>query len=1555
MKTKLVFIMLVLSMIVSVMVGELFHIGKVNVHAVEVSDVVIEDFENGLNGWAAGDGSSGIGTVSTFVNAPKNPFEGNYALEVTADNSFKADVWKSAIKEFSTAINVESTPLLNFAVNSYGLLNAVLEVKVDIYSNSTWYSYEKQTITPNSWNELTVDLSYWSGVTTMEKIKLSFRAAGRDLNWAGRAQFDYVVLKPGHNTQSTIWEFNDDGYFADWIANSSLNGAAVKGGSLHATVVGTDPNLRNNSVHISASGSPYFTIQMKNKTDGTKARLYWRTDENAPYNQTMSKEFDILPQSNYYAYYSVDLSTEADWKDTIVGIRLDLPDDAQVSSGEISVTSIEFGSEPKEIYYPGAVQPVEATSTHIAIRGTIGGSKSVQLSVYEMKPYEELDVADVSGAIATANLQGGDPFELTVTRYVYGEDRAYNKFIVVVDDGQSRLKLAPTQYVSLFPPSVNQFPYPTAVSKKGIQMSNRDDPQKLAVSHGNYNMVINRLLLKENLNPNDSIPFTVDGKTYYFRKDVVETMDKNVKSASDVGILVTLIVYLNANLDYENSVVDILKHPDNQGGTVAAINTTDGAGIEYWRALMEFLANRYSREDQQYGRVVNYVIGNEIDSAGVWNNMGKKELAEYVNQYNRTFRIAYTAVKKYYDNARLYISLDHLWNKTHLEQPWEYYKGIDILDEFNYQTTRGGNINWNIAAHPYPEDLYVPTFWNDVNATNSVNPKYLTFKNINVLTEYIRLPRFLYNGQPRRVALTEQGFHTTSNTQQAQMVQAAAYAYSHYIAEFNDGIDYYTYNTHFDRDKALKLGLWTLNEGTGGPGVHKYIWDVFQKIDTDESLQVSEFAKSIIGISDWSDVIPQFDSNRIVQKQLPVRLPAEVNQAIQPTVYIGGFEGSDEQGWGISDYSVSALKTSGENVSPFEGNGLLKVAYQKPVALGGSRLMNSVMKRFDVPIDMTNTSQFQFAVYVPNFAAEVNGYTVTVRFYSGTEQIAEAITSSINPGQWNTVSVHMESWQRLNQITAIKIGYNTQNIAVENGTMFIDSIGFAPATEKLLYNFENSNQGWTAGANVVEISSKKSFLNGPRTPYLGSYALAAKANSVPAADWKTVHLQPAVPIDLSGASEFFYHMNAYGLQNATLEGKVTLYSGAETLSKTVEISPNKWNKVHLQVGDWAYKHNITGIDISFRALGRDVNWAPEFQIDYTGYKIAGAEAEDDVIMTPFWSTNTMYHESLLMVSNAGGLPEAPLLFTPNQILSVKNARLNIEYEEGRDWIYDNAANKIKLPAGSRAASLTTEQLYPATAGANTRPKVGGGYVLFDGGHYFHDQQLVVSYTHNANVWNGPIPVYDETKLPNTIHKLKNGDPLKVVLYGDSISVGAQVSSFTGVPPYLPNWGELVKLKLQSTYTSAVTFDNSSVGGKDSAWGAANVHDRVSSKNPNLVVIGFGMNDGTANVAPESYKANIQTIMNDVYGTNPNAEFILVATMMKNPETLFAVQQANYKPQLQSLLGTSTVLADITGVHQELLNHKKYRDMTGNNVNHPGDYLTRWYAQTVAGLLVDPDL
>ena len=133
------------------------------------------------------------------------------------------------------------------------------------------------------------------------------------------------------------------------------------------------------------------------------------------------------------------------------------------------------------------------------------------------------------------------------------------------------------------------------------------------------------------------------------------------------------------------------------------------------------------------------------------------------------------------------------------------------------------------------------------------------------------------------------------------------------------------------------------------------------------------------------------------------------------------------------------------------------------------------------------------------------------------------------------------------------------------------------------------------------------------------------------------------------------------------------------------------------------------------------------------------------------------------------------------------------------------------------------------------------------------------------------------------------------------------------------------------------------------WGLDSVGTRVIPYHPDLVIIGFGMNDGSSDVLPEQFGKHIKEMMDAISVVNDKVEYILIAPMLPNPDAIQAGIQEKYKTELLKLQKQGVAIADMTGVHIELLKHKRYQDMTGNNVNHPNDYLARWYAQTIISL------
>lgn len=338
----------------------------------------------------------------------------------------------------------------------------------------------------------------------------------------------------------------------------------------------------------------------------------------------------------------------------------------------------------------------------------------------------------------------------------------------------------------------------------------------------------------------------------------------------------------------------------------------------------------------------------------------------------------------------------------------------------------------------------------------------------------------------------------------------------------------------------------------------------------------------------------------------------------------------------------------------------------------------------------------------------------------------------------------------------------------------------------------------------------------------------------------------------------------------------------------------------------------------------------------------------DISLKPFWEGKTMYNESVLMISKDGKPAEAKLLFKPGRIISVKNSALNIEYKKGADWEFKNG--KLILLPGSNAVSMTYSELYPDSTKKGFPAKTGGK-IFHQEGAFFHEHQLAVTYKHKRHQWKGLVPVFQGDKLPNTLDKLQQRKPIKILLFGDSIAEGYNASGKFNTAPNLPDWGTLIVEKLKRHYHTSITFVNTAIAGKDSKWGRETVTENVTAHNPDLVIIAFGMNDGTGKMEPPQFKANIQEIIQRVKENNQSTEFILVAPMLPNPESLFTGTQTEFKNVLEELAMQGIVLVDMTEVHRELLKRKSYQDMTGNNINHPNDFLIRWYAQEIIGILV----
>ncbi|MCQ6562867.1 DUF5722 domain-containing protein [Paenibacillus mendelii] len=1653
---------------------------------------VIDDFETNesLANWQAGEHTQSVSRVNSELNVFAAD-QGLYFLTAKSELNLQNNVWRTVYREFAEPLDLSESRYIMMAFAHYGYLPNDMPylVRIRAYSGTSFEEGIVRT-TENKWNRIGLMIGEWAGRNSIDKLEISWQHAydravdpfpgGDPLPyWPDpKFQVDYV-----HAANDLGWQFQYPGDAEGWTGNDSTLPLTTQNGRLSIPVTGTGAGaaITSNVTRIDASSQNVVLLKLRNQSANTQGLLSWTTEADPVFSPSKSQTFQLVASDGETRTYAIRLAAQPLWTGEVNRLRISLTDNpGTAGSLELEEIALDRDDRPP-VEYIGSVSEVSVGEDLITLKGTAsppGTAAGTKLALYELAPYEhEANTSSLAPAAVQDASSSGGAFTFSIPRYDGERDRYYSKFLVAELDPDSsvppRYVDAPKYATDITFDARHQYSYPTAHSKKGLQVMMSDDAEELGAAHAAVNVVLTGLMYKGNSNPSNTIAYSMDGETYYFQKGYVESLDRQIKPLSDNGTIVNLVLILYASQD-PNTMTDVLMHPDadpSQGGTVFAFNTANEAGVKAFRAAMEFIADRYTREDEKYGRAVGYIVGNEVDAQWEWQNMGEKSVRQFIEQYEPAVRIAYLAARKYYDHARVYVSLTNNWTKPAGGNPMRYYKAREIIDLMNEQANHGGNYPWHVAFHPYPEDFFNADPWNDERAIDSADSPQITFKNLHVLNDYMKRNELLLNGSPRRIILSEQGIHTADGSEAAAKQQAAAFAYAYYKTLFLPGIDSFIWFSHIDIPSAgLNMGLWTQDPEKTVPFTpkgKKFIYDVFRDIDTERSLEAAAFAKPIIGIEEWQDVITGFDPNALAVRNLQERSPIRFVSDSGPHSQGDSFE-SGTDGWEPADNVMSAVQSSGD---AYEGTGALETAFSD-LALK----WRGVSKRLASPYDAGDHPYLRLAVKLTG-TSPGTPYYVKLKVYSGTDWTEGVVR--VDPEQgWIPLSLDLSGWSKRHSIDRLKIGAVSSGNRTWSGKVLVDDVGFTgapltrpgnydalatlmesapapggamtvritnydsepmqgtvelaghngmvldksaldvngiafgetrsypltitelhsvpgakpgirfsymgqtldqtfdsgkptgenqlPSFEKLLYNFEAATLGWTGAEHVDEVKSVDRIANAPFGPALGAYVLEASFPTMAADTWRTVSVTPEQPLDLTEADAIFLHVNSYGGSGGTgYETRLRLRSGDHVLENIIQTRADAWNRVEADISGWPYRNNVQSMEVSFRAVGTSEPWyGSRFQLDYIGL-VRHDNVEDpadleEMVMQPFWQGERMVNESVLMMSRDGEPAEASLLFEPIRVESVMSARLDMEYVEGIDWVLEDG--KLKLTPNTRIPYMADTEMYlPEYIPNVSMPRNGGGGVIFREGSFFHDRQIVVTYTHESDAWKGPTPLYADTALPRTTDRLKNGEPIRFVLYGDSISVGANASGFTQVPPYLPVWGQLAAQELERRHGSDITFINPSVGGTTSSWGVEQAKTLVADQQPDLVIIAFGMNDGSGTgrgdgTEPALFKQNIATIIQTVRADNPDAEFILVGTTLPNSETFFFGKHPLYYPVLSELAGelSGVAAADITGVHAELLKKKAFHDMTGNNINHPNDFLSRWYAQFVVGMLSLPE-
>ncbi|BBH21863.1 hypothetical protein Back11_32080 [Paenibacillus baekrokdamisoli] len=287
----------------------------------------------------------------------------------------------------------------------------------------------------------------------------------------------------------------------------------------------------------------------------------------------------------------------------------------------------------------------------------------------------------------------------------------------------------------------------------------------------------------------------------------------------------------------------------------------------------------------------------------------------------------------------------------------------------------------------------------------------------------------------------------------------------------------------------------------------------------------------------------------------------------------------------------------------------------------------------------------------------------------------------------------------------------------------------------------------------------------------------------------------------------------------------------------------------------------------------------------------------------------------------------------------------VAFVEGKDFIVDYDSGVIVRAEGSSILDWSDHVLYE---------KVNFDHTLFDD---YSNRNFTVfidyEYELDRDAAKAGFGNAASHFLKNTINKLQSGQEAVYVVYGDSISTGGEASE--------ERYAYFQRLANRlSTLSPAgnVRVVNKAIGGETSTGGSARVEQDVVANHPDLLTIGYGMNDqnlfeGKVAVPLHDYEQNIRNIIEATL-RNGETDIVLVTPCEPNPLWKHTSGQVGEFAQVLRRLGVEYKIgvADVNEIWKIELNAGKTPEsLLLNNINHPNDY-GHWLYEQAFNYLIE---
>ncbi|MBR5322956.1 MAG: hypothetical protein IKU48_05370 [Clostridia bacterium] len=944
---------------------------------------VLNRFSETNEGWDS-DMSNVNVTLSEGISAfPFEPLTDNGSLVVRTEEALNGEKYYVE-KVYRDFLDLSDYATMIFSMNCTEVDGATYRVRVEMYSDADMFVFVDE-LESCGWNGVCVNLSAWEGRQRINKIKIG---VSFESSVVQKSRFEYYIDRITLSDRA-------DAYFCASIGAEYYD---VEGGTVSYvdgvhSISGVGDKLRlGSSEFIYANMGEANSLKVDFYTEGLcqNVRLWVKRGGN-PLVEECYKPVNTV--KNYYSVY-LPLSGENIQRISLVfeGVKMDT-----VRIYGISPCSSFFANDKIGIGIDTCV--LNSGTEEVIIRGSVVKDSLVsggEIYLFANELCDSVDGKTLSGAepIAKTNISSDD-FIFRIDYEKEKDERAYlyKKYTAALKiNGEFAVISASKCVTNPETLADEDVAAPSTRSGKGVRETSISFMQEVGASDTAVWVDIGKFFETEE---SGSGKFECGGNLFYYNNEYFDSLNTLIKNYAEKDIDVTLVLVVsNTGNDALNRV---MIHKDAVlGAEFCAYNTADRQGLMYLRAITEFFASRYCKNNE----ITRFVFGDQVANTQSNYNMGEKTLVDFITLYANGLRTVYNAARSYSPYVNVYTYIDSSWNEG---LPFDLYTRYDnkaFLDSLDGYITSMGDIAWGLAHNPYPnykEDYFS---YNDTALKEEYFADRVGFKNIGVVINYLKSTALLYNNSSRDYIIIEKSMFSDMNEQEI----TADYVYNCYRALNVLASAYIT-------DRSCNYN------------------DAMKYVDTSLSLTASSFVSEMLGVATWESVIEGFSSKNIVRRNITSGAIMLTRPEIRGQIAFSDFSVSTD-GW--VRYGFTERLTAGYTFS--ERKDLISLTLGN-VPDGESR---GIVKKFDIPIDLSKSPILHFGLNIASLPTNVNYSQVTVSLISGND--VYEVVGRVKKAVWTELYCDFSAFSGINKVDSVSILFKAEENYYDSPQALISSL-----------------------------------------------------------------------------------------------------------------------------------------------------------------------------------------------------------------------------------------------------------------------------------------------------------------------------------------------------------------------------------------------------------------------------------------------------------------------------------------------------------------------------------